>query len=387
MNYAIEKRITRIILRSIGIATCLWAMTITPAISEESFNSAEQLQESVQQLEQRVRSLETETVPTESGEKWYHRLRIGGAVEVECIYDRIDTNDATQEDQTESTVDLAAVDLVIDAAIAEQVEAHLLISYEDDELFVDEGFITLGSSDSFSAYMVAGRQYVPFGIYETFFVTDPTTVDLGETSAGALVVGYRFWDQRINASAGAFNGQAQTEDDDDIIDSFVLGITIEPVQDLVFGVSYTSNLASSDALNTVVIDPNNLDSRVGGWSAFASWALFERLILIGEYVAAVDEFSAGELYDPLDTESRRPAAWNTEVNIGVLDNLEVALRYGGSSDGDGGAGEFLPQTELGAVVNWQCFTRTNLALEYLHRGFQNDYQTSDTFTTHLAVEF
>jgi hypothetical protein len=75
-----------------------------------------------------------------------------------------------------------------------------------------------------------------------------------------------------------------------------------------FGASYTSNLAGSDVFNEVVVDPDNLESRVVGWSAYVTYEFLDRFKLIGEYVAALDNFKAGEIYDAADTRERKPAA-------------------------------------------------------------------------------
>lgn len=182
---------------------------------------------------------------------------------------------------------------------------------------------------------------------------------------------------------GAFNGRAQKAGEDDAIDSFVAGLAVNPLQGLMFGASYTSNLAGSDAFNEVVIDPNNLESLIAGWSVYATYEFLDRFKLIGEYVAALDNFKAGEIYDAADIQERKPAAWNVEFGVAITETLGLAARYGGSDDG----GEFLPETEYGAVVNWGFFRNTNLAIEYLHGKFENDVQETDTITAQLTVEF
>ncbi|MDZ7664104.1 MAG: hypothetical protein U5K27_02035 [Desulfotignum sp.] len=54
-----------------------------------------------------------------------------------------------------------------------------MFKYEEDDLFVDEGFITLSGTDAFPAFLTAGRQYLPFGYFDSHFVTDPATLDAG----------------------------------------------------------------------------------------------------------------------------------------------------------------------------------------------------------------
>jgi hypothetical protein len=103
------------------------------------------------------------------------------------------------------------------------------------------------------------------------------------------------------------------------------------------------------------------------------------------------EFSAGlfngdidEDNDAADTRQRKPSAWNLELGAAVLENLEMAVGYGGSDDG---GDAFLPENQYGAVINWGIFDRTNLAFEYLQAEFEDDGPETDTFTVQLAVEF
>jgi len=188
----------------------------------------------------------------------------------------------------------------------------------------------------------------------------------------------------LDISLGAFNGSAQETGDDDMIDSFVASAAVNPMEGLMFGASYTSNLAGSDSFNEAVVDPDNLDSLVGGWSAFVSYEFLERFKIIGEYVGALDKFEAGEIYDAADGKKRQPAAWNIEIGAAIIENVEVAARYGGSDDG---GADFLPETQYGAVVNWGIFENTNLALEYLHGEFEDDAQETDSIVAQLAIEF
>ena len=79
-----------------------------------------------------------------------------------------------------------------------------------------------------------------------------------------------------------------------------------------------------------------------------------------------------------------PSAWNVELGASIIDNIELAVRYGGSDDG---GAEFLLESQYGAVLNWGFFENTNLALEYLHDEYEDDAQTVDALTAQLAVEF
>jgi hypothetical protein len=337
----------------------------------------------VKSIEDRVKQLEEAVGRQVEGEKWYDRIQISGLVEVEAGYGKTDFDDPAEEDEKTSDIDLATVELAVDARIVDHVDGHVLFKYEDDDVFVDEGFITLTGTEAFPAYLIAGRQYIPFGNFDSHFITDPTTLTLGETNEGAVMAGYRIKGEMLDISLGAFNGRAQEDDDDDAIDSFVAGLAVNPLEGLTLGASYTSNLAGSDAFNEVVVDPDNLASLVAGWSAYVSYEFLDRFKLIGEYVAALDNFKAGEIYDAADTQKRKPTAWNIEFGVAITETLGLAARYGGSDDG----GDFLPETEYGAVLNWGFFKNTNLAFEYLHGEFEDDVQETETVTAQLSIEF
>ncbi|MEJ2158195.1 MAG: LbtU family siderophore porin [Desulfobacteraceae bacterium] len=354
-----------------------------PCAAHEATPSDSPTPGGVKSLEDRIKQLEAAMDRTPESARWYDRIQVSGLIEVEAAYQEIDYGDPGEPDEKSSDVDLATVELAFDAKVADNVDGHVLIKYEDDEVFVDEGFITLSGGEAFPAYLIAGRQYIPFGNFDSHFITDPNTLILGETNEGAVVAGYRLGGQMVDFSAGVFNGRANEAGDDDTVDSVVAAVVVNPLESVLFGASYTSNLAGSDALSEVLVDADNLDSLVGGWSAFASVEFLERFYLIAEYVAAVDDFRAGELYAATDSNTRKPSAWNLELGIALAEGLEVAARYGGSDDG----ADFLPESQYGAVISWGIFENTNLALEYLHDEFEDDVQEVDTLTAQLAVEF
>jgi hypothetical protein len=336
----------------------------------------------VKSLEQRIEQLEKAIDQPVAGDKWYDRLKISGLIEVEAEYGKIDFNDPAVEDETSSDVDLAAFELVVDVRVVDHIAGHVMFKYEDDDVFVDEGFITLTGTQNFPAYLSAGRQYIPFGNFDSYFITDPNTLNLGETNEGSVVAGYRFGGEMIDVSIGAFNGKIDKAGDDNAVDSFVASFTAQPFEEVMIGTSYTSNLASSDTFSELVNDP--IDDLVGGWSVFLSLQFSERFKIIGEYVAALDSFKAGEIYDAADTKERKPSAWNAELGVAIIDGLELAVRYGGSDDG---GSEFLPESQFGAVLNWAFLENTNLALEYLHNEYENDAREVNTLTAQFAVEF
>lgn len=367
------------------VMVAMTMMVFTSRVSAADVLSEETAEEKaggVKSLEKRVEQLEEAIGRPVTGDRWVDRLQISGLIEVEAYHEKVDYKDPTSPDETTSDVDLATVELVVDARVVAHVDGHVMFKYEDDDVFVDEGFIVLTGGDAFPAYLIAGRQYIPFGDFDSHFVTDPNTLILGETNVGSGVAGYRFGGERIEISVGAFNGKIDKVGGDNAIDSVVASIVAQPFEALMVGASYTSNLASSDTFSEFVIDP--IDDLVGAWSAFVNFQFFERFKFIAEYVAAVDNFNTGEIYDAADMQERQPSAWNLELAAVIVDRLELAVRYGGSEDG---GAEFLPESQYGSVLNWGFFKNTNLAFEYLHDKYEDDTQETDTLTVQLAVEF
>ena len=90
----------------------------------------------VKSLEDRVKQLEETIERTPASDKWYDRIQVSGRVEVETGYQEIDYGDAAQEDEKTSDVDLATAELVFDAKITTHVDGHVMLKFENDELFI-----------------------------------------------------------------------------------------------------------------------------------------------------------------------------------------------------------------------------------------------------------
>jgi hypothetical protein len=370
------------ILRT-SLCLMLFTLFISPAMAQDAAST--RTVGGVKSMEDRVRHLEQAIGSGDESNRWFDRIEISGLIEIEAMHQSTDFSDPAQADEDESDIDLATVEVAMDAGISDHVDGHVLFKYEEDDLFVDEGFITLSGKERFPIFLTAGRQYLPFGNYDSHLVTDPLTLVLGETNDGAVVVGSSFAGDTVEVSAGLFNGAVDETGEDDMVDSVVAAVSFQPFESVMMGVSYTSNLISSDGFSEAVVSgTGTVTDMVGGWSAFITTSFLERFTFIAEYAAAMDHFKAGEIYDAADTKERKPAAWNLELGVSVLENLETAIRYGGSDDG---GADFLPETQYGAVANWGIFDSTNLALEYLRAEFDDDAVETDTFTVQLAIEF
>jgi hypothetical protein len=313
-------------------------------------------------------------------------ITFSGAVEVEASY-----VDEDGENET-SDLTLATVELGVDINPVKHVSGHVLFLFEEDDtedVTVDEGFIRLDGEDVIPFYLNIGRLYVPFGYFESHFISDPLTLELAETQESAVVAGYAT--DMFEISIGLFNGDVnETDDDDDHIDNLVAGAMFTLPENNTFGLmvgaSYISNISESDTLegeNGVDSDNNTIDENVGGFSAFISASLYEKFFLEVEYVTALDSFEAGEL-DFDNGKRMEPSAYNIELAYLLTDDIELALRYAGSSD----AGTLLPEELYGAVVNWSFLDGVSLGLEIQKGEYDRPTDKDElTMTAQLALEF
>ncbi|MEZ4600028.1 MAG: LbtU family siderophore porin [Syntrophotaleaceae bacterium] len=338
-------------------------------------------------LSERIEILEKKMEEKDGLGRWLDRISIAGLIEVEAGYEDIDFDDPAVEDEDSSDLTLATVELGIDVDFIKHVSGHVLLLWEEDDtepLDVDEAYIRLDGEDVLPLYLQAGKMYVPFGKFDTHFISDPNTLELGETRESAAVIGYA--NEMVELSFGVFNGDIDEAGKDDHIDSFVAGAVFTlpeeavPGLALAAGASWISNIADSDVL-TDEIAVDGIADKVDGINAFLTATLNERWTLIAEYLGALDEFEAGELaFD--EGEALEPKTWNFEIGCAVTDALTLAAKYEGGDD----LGGLLPDSQYGAVASYALFENTTLALEYLHGEFENDDER-DLVTAQLAFEF
>src|SRR5210317_89231 len=183
---------------------------------EEDMAAGEEAESFRIKTEEEIRGKEVGAHEESLLQKINERVTLSGVVEVEA-FSAEDFNGADTSDIT-----LATVGLGLDAEITEWVNAHILLLYEEDDtepMDLDEGTITLGNLEKFPLYLNAGKMYVPFGSFESNMISDPLTLELGETRESAAQVGFEA--SGFYGSFYAFNSDIDDEtSDDDEIKSF-----------------------------------------------------------------------------------------------------------------------------------------------------------------------
>ena len=324
--------------------------------------------------------------------KWADKIHPSACIEVEAFYEEYNFHDPSVRDLYESDLVLATVEIGFDVDIAKHVKGSLYFLYEEDDtepMDVDEGIITIDGADVVPLYVDLGKMYIPFGRFESHFIRDPLTLEVGETNESAVVGGFR--NDLLEISVGAFNGDIdETGEGSNHINNYLasacFALPETTVQDLnlTAGISWISNIADSDVLQEEIEDAAEeedeeatIKNHANGFNAFIIASFRDKYFFNAEYLGAMDDIE-------MDTigESYKPQAWTIEFAYGLTDRLKFGVCYEGTDDCD----DFLPKKQFGGVVGYDLFKHTYVALEYLYGKFENK-DTRHLMTTQLAIEF
>ncbi len=305
---------------------------------------------------------------------------LSGLLEVEAEYEALRAEEG--EDRKSSDLKLATFELGLDVDAIRYVHAHALLLWEEDEtepVDLDEGFVTLGAEEDFPGYLTAGRLYVPFGVFESHFISDPLTLELGETRESAVLVGYE--DDLLGAALGAFRGEVGKAGTDPRVNNLVAALNLAPVEGLTLGGSWITDIAEGAGFSDLIPE-GEVEEFVGGVSAYFILELGP-LVLNAEYLGALKSFE--EIPDPegkgTELEGKEPKAWNTELTWAFVADWEASARYEGSDEFPG-----FPENQGGFCLSWGCFPNTTVSAEYLYGEYENGDQRNLT-TAQLAFEF
>ncbi len=213
-----------------------------------------------------------------------------------------------------SDITVATIELAAQTRINPWVSASIALLYEEDNTEpheVDAAILTLGNKEDQPYTVTVGRTYVPFGVYDSNMISDPLTLELGETRETLVALNYE--QSGFLASVYVFNGDIDRQASNaDSIRQFGMSFSylLEDANKLVdMEFSYMSNLADSDSIRTIIMPPSVQDS-VPGMSATLTYN-YEAWVLVTEYVAALKRFSSGELVYAGD--AAKPSAYTIEL--------------------------------------------------------------------------
>lgn len=316
-------------------------------------------------------------------------LSIGGLVEVEA-----GGEDNNQSGDDSSDIALATVELGIDSEVSENVSGHVLLLWEEGEgpVEVDEGTIEIQSS--YGAGLIAGKQYIPFGSFDSHFISDPLTLELGETNESTVILTYAT--DHFEVAVGAFNGDIDKTGDDQV-DNLVAALTFNIGENFSLGTSYLSDMSDTDSYIVESTLTSNgaeiITEDIPGVSGFVNLTVGS-INFVAEYLGAIEHFDSLDLEQVADGKDERPYTYNIELAYAVSESTEIALKAEGS--GDFGDGTDIPEEQYGAAVSFGIAENTSLAFEYMdgrfeEKGLDKNGNPGDRdrqlYTAQLAIEF
>ena len=274
----------------------------------------------------------------------FAETEFSGVIEVEATYNDDGTNDT-------SDIAVATVELGVDHKVNDKVDGHLLFLYEDPEagedekIVVDEAFIAIHPNDTTD--IVLGRQYAPFGSYESNMVSDPLPLEVGETQMDAALLSKAFT-ENLSGSAYVYKGTGNKVDDG--------GISLDYGSDnFNAGIAYIS-------------DANESNRSAAGVYANGTVG---RTTLIAEHVQLEKEAGA------------KPTATQLEIGFDLGNDKVIALT---AQHTDEAQVLDLAKKAYGIAYSMPIYQNTRFAAEYMK---SEDYAgaDNDAVTLQVAYEF
>ena len=249
-------------------------------------------------------------------------------------------------------------------------------------------------------FFKAGKMYTPFGKFETKMVSDPLTLEIGETRETAAEIGFKY--AGLYASAYAFNGEVNLADEDDKTDNFGanMGFAYESeVFSIDLGCGYINNIYESNSLAdkmSAVME----EAEAAGQSAalkdyvpgIAAYLLLKAggFYVYGEYLSFLDDpeteytdSATGNIVNTVKTKAMK--AWNAEAGY-TFDLAGIETNLGAAYQGIKNADEEFPESRYMGVVCLGIMKSTTFAVEYAYDEYEND-DKGHTVTGKVEIEF
>jgi len=311
---------------------------------------------------------------------WIKGVAVDGMLKVLAGYSR----DYDKNDNADVIVHTAL--LGITAQLNPWASGRFTYKYEegknDNELFVDDGYITLGDHrNGLPAYLRMGAMVVPFGNFTSHMNSDPLTLVMAETAEKVVQVGFNA--AGAYGSAFGFNGTTQ-DDENNTMDHY--GANIGFNRDfgnfgVDVGLSYISDIGDTGAIGDALEDRGvafgpDYDYTAGAGVHLIVNAGPARAIL--EYITALDEFDPAVL--PYKSRGAEPKVWNAEVGLN-FDMGGRALTFAVGYQQSEEAWYFMeprathmPESRVLATLAMEIYEDTTLSFEYAQ---SEDYDPSD----------
>ncbi len=326
----------------------------------------------------------TSTMTTaQAGEKLkLPEVSYSGYIRVDGTYKNEES--ASGASTSSSDIKASKVQLTFDAEMSEQVLGSVTFEWagsDDDRVEVDEAIIVIKPKDTGFEFSL-GKQTLPFGAYNSSFMTDSQGIVLGETKEHSAHVAYTTGIATITGAI--YKGDVdETGDDDDHIDGIAARLDLNFNDDLSAGASLISNIAESDTLESsdgVDAGTNSIQDSVAGFSANVSYT-FNKLQFDAEYITALDEFQAGEL--AFDAGNKyQPQVFTFETAYDLGGDAFVAGRIEAGEDG----GDVIAENTFGIIYQTPLLDYLTFGAEYQREEYETNKEV-DAIKLRLKLKF
>jgi hypothetical protein len=287
---------------------------------------------------------------------------------------------AQSDGVSESDLALATIELLLDIDVVDGISGYVGFLWEEDDTednVLDVGYLTFGATDLIPFYLTAGKMYLPFGNFESVFISDPLTLELAEIRESAVLAGYA--NDWVDVNVGAFNGDFPSETDDDTINDTFASVAVTPCGNLMLGAYWLSDLLDADGFEAFSTTLGSDYEAANGAGAYLN-AQIGPVAINAEVVGAlerIDDGAGDELY---------PMAYNIEASMPVHEKFLVGIKFEGSDDfyGDVGAEKWADK-QYGFVVSYAANEHVTLSGEYLHAEGLDDDNSGNQATMQVAL--
>lgn len=352
-----------IVLLSLALSTAVVAQQTEPEDEQEEreVEQEETVKPEQRAREESVRKYRTRNERLEAGEerqlsKWVYSTTLA---EVEWERETLTLKDNPEEErETASVLTLIGG---IRFAPSEAFEANVVLEYDSelDDTIVDEA-VMAATLEPFEVEI--GKQNLPFGEYFSRFNTGPM-LEFGDTADVAAKLSYSLED-KLELSLTGYEGLARSEIESDSDIDYVAAAEYWPTDSLALGLSYITDLADSE-VEFLLDNDNRFLNKVPAASGYALWVA-DKYEISFEYVRALEDF------EELDEDRNRPSAWNLELGLFVVKDVDLAFRIEGSKELDDE-----PEIRAGASMTLLINEKTTFTLEVLRGGFMDGFVTDD----------
>ncbi|MCU7839629.1 MAG: LbtU family siderophore porin [Candidatus Thiodiazotropha sp. (ex Troendleina suluensis)] len=295
--------------------------------------------------EQREAGLQREITP------W---LTLSGLLEGEVLSARFDPRE--RHPDIKASESNATLQLGLIADLFALAEAEVIVEYDTDldKFVADEAIITF----EYEPWELSlGKQYTPFGVYFSHFVSGPL-LEFGETrSRKTAILTYGPSDE-FDLSLALYRGRATALGNDAEEWDWAVGFEAWPTDNFSFGLSYQSDLADADERLLEEEDDRYTD-RVSGISGYL-------LLVSKQFEFSFELVTATDYFRELEKHQNRPMAWNAELAYFFpKSQFELAIRFEESRELADAA-----KYQYGLAVTRYEGKHASLTLEYLHGQFE-----------------